>query len=326
VQTILLFVQVTTAIGIQPKLTLPSAAQPTVYSVEPAKLKPGETVEAKLYGSNLGGVTAVQLSGSGIKVELLESTPSELRVRLTADPGLDPGSRLITIRAGASKTTASIDVGPGSRTLERAPVAPSPVSRAGNRVETRDAVDSTPDQSLRSPDVKSPTSPAAEPVVDSSASQSGSRAGKSAAHAGLRQRGDLRLTVGGCTGFRLTSGAEQSCGGSADLEVSSRGGTALTIEAEGVRSLGGMPLDQAEDAASYQLSSSAALVAGNTYLVRSRHGMAIVRVVQIRGIESVRNAPPAALRGPRLGGSDRQVQGNLGPSDLTLVLEWKVLE
>src|SRR5713226_6589159 len=112
VQTILLFVQVTTAIGIQPKPTLPAAGQPTVYSVEPAKLTPGEIVEAKLYGSNLGGVTAVQLSASGIKVELLESTPSELRVRITADPGLEPGSRLITIRAGASKTTASIDVGP----------------------------------------------------------------------------------------------------------------------------------------------------------------------------------------------------------------------
>jgi len=274
VQTILLFVQVTTAIGIQPKPTLPAALQPTVYSVEPAKLKPGETVEAKLYGSNLSGVTAVQLSGSGIKVELLESAPSELRVRLTADTGLEPGSRLITIRAGASKTIASIDVSP-----------------------------------------------------DNNVSHGIGRTGKSAAApAGPRQRGDLRLTVGGCTGFRLASGAEQSCGGSADLEVSSRGGTALVLEAEGVRNLGGIPLDQAEGAASDELSSSAALVAGNTYLVRSRHGMGIVRVVQIRGIESVRNAPPAALRGPRLGGSDREVQGNSGRPDLTLVLEWKVLQ
>jgi hypothetical protein len=87
-----------------------------------------------------------------------------------------------------------------------------------------------------------------------------------------------------------------------------------------------MPLDQAEGAASDGLSSSAALVPGSSYLVRSRHGMAIVRVVQIRGIESVRNAPPAALRGPRMGGSDREVQGNSGPRDLTLVLEWKVLQ
>ena len=134
------------------------------------------------------------------------------------------------------------------------------------------------------------------------------------------------MAVGGCSGFRLTPGTEQSCGGSADFEVSSRGGTALVIEAEGVRSLGGIPLAQAEGAVSDGLSSSAALVPGGTYLVRSRHGMAIVRVVQIRGIESVRNAPPAALRGPRMGGSDREVQGNSSRPELTLVLEWKVLQ
>jgi hypothetical protein len=329
VQTILLFVQVKVTLPIQPPLTPATALQPKVYGVEPAKLKPGEVVEAKLYGSNLSGVTAVQLSGSGIKAELLESGPTELRVRLTADPGLEPGSRLITIHAGASKATASIDVSPGSRTLEKRTVAPSAVPQAGSRPVARDAVDSTPDASLRSPDVKSPTSPDAEPEppADSSASRGGSRTGKFApTHAGLRQRGDLRLAVGGCTGFRLTSGAEQSCGGSADFEVSSRGGATLVIEAEGVRSLGGMPLDQAEGAASDGLSSSAALVPGSSYLVRSRHGMAIVRVVQIRGIESVRNAPPAALRGPRMGGSDREVQGNSGPRDLTLVLEWKVLQ
>ncbi len=134
--------------------------------------------------------------------------------------------------------------------------------------------------------------------------------------------------MGGCTGFRLTSGAEQSCGGSADFEVSSRGnGSVLVIEAaDGVRSLGGIPLDQAEGAHGGALSSSEALLAGNTYLVQTRRGIAIVRVMQIRGIESVRNAPPAVLRGPRLGGSDREVQGNLGRPDLKLVLEWKILQ
>jgi hypothetical protein len=329
VQTILLFVQVKVTLAIQSPLTPATALPPKVYGVEPAKLKPGEVVEANLYGANLSGVTAVQLSGSGIKAELLESGSTELRVRLTADPGLEPGSRLITIYAGASKATSSIDVSPGSRTLEKPTVAPSAVPPAGSGPVARDAVDFTSDASLRSPNMNSPTSPAAEPapVADSGASRGGSRTGKSAAaHAGLRQRGDLRLTVGGCTGFRLTSGTEQSCGGAADLEVSSRAGTALVIEAEGVRSLGGIPLDQADSAASDELSSSAALVAGNTYLVRSRHGMAIVRVVQIRGIESVRNAPPAALRGPRMGGSDREVQGNPGPPDLTLVLEWMVVQ
>jgi hypothetical protein len=330
VQTILLFVQVKLSLPIQPRPTPAAALPATVYAVEPAKLKPGDVVEAKLFGANLSGVTAVQVSGSGIKAELLESGPSELRVRLKADPGLEPGSRLMTIRAGASKATVAIDVSPGSRTLAKSPVvASSAVPWTGARLEARDVAESTPDEPLHSPDARSPSPPATEPEVDRSASHGDGGTGKSAAHAGLlRQRGDLRLTVGGCTGFRLTSGAEQSCGGSADFEVSSRGDrSTLVIEAaDGVRNLGGIPLEQAENATSGTLSSSEALVAGSTYLVQTRRGLAVVRFVQIRGMESVRNAPPAALRGPRMGGSDREVQGNSSRPDLTLVLEWKLLQ
>src|SRR5216683_5654820 len=285
-QTILLFVQVQLTIGIQP-VPHPVAASPaTVYAVEPAKLNAGNVVDAKLYGANLSGVTAIQVSGSGITAELLESAPSELRVRLTADPGVQPGSHLITIRAGARKATVVIDVSPGSRTVAKAPLAPPPVARVGNRLQTRDAAESPSDQSLRAPELASPT-PATEPTVDRSASHGGGGTGNAVAHAGLRQRGDLLLTVGGCTGFRLTSGTEQACGGSADFEVSSRGdGSVLIIEAaDGVRNLGSIPLDQAESAPGGTLSSSEELVAGSTYLVRTRRGMAIVRVVQIRGIE-----------------------------------------
>jgi hypothetical protein len=141
-----------------------------------------------------------------------------------------------------------------------------------------------------------------------------------------RQRGDLRLAVGGCVGFRLAGGTEQSCGGSADFEVHSRGdGTVLVIEAEGVRNLGSVPLDQAKTESSDALAGSETVVAGSTYLVQSRRIMAIVRVVQVRGIESVRNAPPAALRAPRVGGPEREGPGDSDRSNLTLVLEWKVL-
>ncbi len=326
-QTILLFVQVQLTIGIQPVPRPLAAPQTTVYAVEPAQLNAGDVVEAKLYGANLSGVTAIQVSGSGITAELLESGPSELRVRLTADSGVQPGSHLITIRAGASKATVVIGVSPASHSLAKAPLAPPLVARRDNRLETHDAAESTPDEPLRAADLRSPAPPASEPEFDRGASRGDRGTGESAAHAGLRQRGDLRLAVGGCTGFRLTSGAEQSCGGSADFEVSSRGDrSVLVIEAaDGVRNLGSIPLDQAESAPGGTLSSSEALVAGSTYLVRTRRGMAIVRVVQIRGIESVRNAPPAVLRGPRLGGSDREVQGNSGRLDLTLLLEWKIL-
>ncbi len=271
VQSILLFVQVVSSI---PVPAVQIHAQASVYAVQPARLSPGEVVEGTLYGTNLSGVNAVQVSGSGIKAELLQSSPSELRVRFTVDPNLQAGSRLITLQPAGSKATAAIDV----------------IDRRASR-------------------------------TDGGIARFGDRSGS-------RQRGDLRLAVYGCAGFRLTSGTEQSCGGSADFEVTSRGDrSVLVIEAaDGVRNLGGIPLDQAESAPGGTLSSSETLLAGSTYLVRTRRGMAIVRVVQIRGIESVRNAPPAALRGPRMGGSDREVRANSGPPDLTLVLEWKLLQ
>ena len=109
--------------------------------------------------------------------------------------------------------------------------------------------------------------------------------------------------------------------------MSSQGssGALLVIEAEGVRNLSGMTLDQAAATPGESVDSSTALVAGSTYLVRSRHGLAVMHVVQIRGIESLRNAPPAALRGPHMGGSEVAPRGGTEP-DLTLVLEWKLLQ
>jgi hypothetical protein len=420
VQSILLFVQV--------KLTLPIVRGPTVpvggpqaavYAMEPTKLKPGDVVEGKLYGANLAAVTAVQMSGSGIKAELLESLPTELHVRFTVDRNLESGSRLMTLQAGGNKAaTTAIDVspasaasrsprtaspGPGGRPDPESPVAPVASSDSPNapnlvigsqdftmtpvHPKPGDAVlfhllvrntgtaavqDAAIEFSIVGTTVKQRETVSLDPgaaesfefewkaagagllepraVIDpENRIQQMTRSGKTAAlqafelsgeaaaqnrnvsaklgeQTGIRQRGDMRLAVGGCTGFRLTSGTEQSCGGSADFEASSRGGTTLVIEAEGVRNLGGLSLDQAAGAAREGLSSSATLVPGSTYLVQSRHGMAIVRVVQIRGIESMRNAPPAALRGPRMGGSDRTVQGNSGPPDLTLVLEWKTLQ
>jgi hypothetical protein len=420
VQSILLFVQVKLTLPIAPGPKLVTGtSQASVYSMEPGKLKPGDVVEAKLYGVNLSGVTSVQMSGSGIKAELLESLTSEVHVRFTVDANLESGSRLITLLAGGNKAaTMAIDVSLAGKTI-RALQTPSPrpgehpdpdnsiapaangdspnapdlvigpqdftmtpahpkpgdavlfhllvrntgtaaaqdaaieFSIAGSAVKQRETVSLAPGgtESLDF-EWKAAGAGRLEPraVIDpENQIQQMTRLGKTAAleafelvgepaphnhgatakltqQTGIRQRGDLRLTVGGCTGFRLTSGTEQSCGGSADFEVSSRGGTTLVIEAEGVRNLGGMSLEQAEGAGRDGLSSSAALVPGSTYLVQSRHGMAIVRVIQIRGIESVRNAPPAALRGPRMGGSDGTVQGNSGPQDLTLVLEWKTLQ
>src|SRR5262249_24389331 len=140
-----------------------------------------------------------------------------------------------------------------------------------------------------------------------------------------RQKGDLRVVLNGCTGFRLTSGTEQSCGGSADLEISSRGGASLVIEADGVRTVGAASLDQTDGISSDGLSSSAPLLPGSTYLVKTRRGLALVRLIQARGLESLRNAPPAALRNPHMGGANREPLGGSTPS-VTIVLEWKMLQ
>ena len=411
VQSILLFVE-PLAIPIQPGPPAPAS----VIAVQPSKLAPGDVVQGKIYGSNLGGITAVQASGSGIKVDVLEASATELTVRFTVDAGLQPGSRVVTLQAAGNKAaTTAIDVGPAAKAsavsqiptpkpaghdrvdspavagdstklpdlvvspqdFTMAPVHPKPgdtvsfhlvvrnngtaaadeaaveFSIGGTTVRQREKVSILPGESesfefewkasgagrlepraIVDPEGKlqqmtASGKRAALPtfdLADQGAARNDASANKPASSAAARQRGDLRLAVGGCTGFRLSSGTEQSCGGSADFEVSSRGGTTLVIEAEGVRNAGGLPLNQVDVTASDGFSSSAALLPGNTYLVRSRHGIAVVRVIQIRGIESVRNAPPGALRGPHLGGSDRTVQGNSGPPDLTLVLEWKTLQ
>ena len=406
VQTILVFAQIAIAVPIK---TGPGLGQASVFAMDPPKLKPGDAVIARVYGKNLDSVTSVEMSGTGIKAELLQALPTELHVRFTADAALDGGSRLITLRSNGNKAASlAVDVAPGSkpgnvpvvsaaktadqldrtapdltvgaqdftmtpahpktgdtvtfhvvvrnngtaaaeeaavefsiagttvRQREKVSIAAGSsqtldfewTARGNGRMEPRAAVD--PDgklQQLTSTGKKAAlqsfelAEAAAVPTVarEPVSSKLGDRGA-------MRQRGDLRLAVGGCTGFRLTSGAEQSCGGSADFEVSSRGGTSFVIEADGVRSIGVVSLDGADSVATDGLSSSAALMAGNTYLVRTRRGLAVVRVMQIRGIESLRNAPPAVLRGPKMGGADRTVQGSSGPPNLTLVLEWKILQ
>jgi hypothetical protein len=97
------------------------------------------------------------------------------------------------------------------------------------------------------------------------------------------------------------------------------------IEADGVRNIGGVALDQAATESSDALAASGTVVVGSTYVIQSRHGRAILRIVRIRGIESVRNAPPAALRTPRVGGSDHAWQADSERSNLTMMMEWILL-
>jgi uncharacterized repeat protein (TIGR01451 family) len=107
VQSALFFVQAPSATT--PALS-PVTARAAIFTAEPAKLYPGDVVVGKLYGANMTGVTAIQVSGSGIKAEMLGSSPTELSVRFTVDPTVQPGSRLMSVVGGGSKASIAIDV------------------------------------------------------------------------------------------------------------------------------------------------------------------------------------------------------------------------
>src|SRR5262249_13299720 len=248
-----------------------------------------------------------------------------LRVRFTADASVEAGSRMITLRSNGSKSgTVAIDVAPGTRPA----TAPASTKAGSPRVAESDRPNDAVLSEARglSDPTTSDAKAGAQRLTESGDAQTQARTpvSKGLPQFGPRQKGDLRLVLNGCTGFRLTSGAEQSCGGSADIEINSRGAS-LTIEADGIRTLGAASVDQAENLGTDGMSSSAALQPGSTYLIKMRRGLAVLRVVQARGIESFRNAPPAALRGPRMGGAGREPLGGSTPS-LTLVLEWKTLQ
>ncbi len=144
----------------------------------------------------------------------------------------------------------------------------------------------------------------------------------------MRERGQLTMTANGCQGFRFSSGTEQSCNGGADIEVrlAPQGG-ALRFEADGVRNLGAVPFEQASQLARGTMASSETVLPGALYLVETRRGAVVVRVMEIRGLNSVRAAAPAALDRPGLSGvngSPRSL-GTPSQNNITLVLEWRAL-
>mgnify|MGYP001589839678 CR=1 FL=1 len=145
------------------------------------------------------------------------------------------------------------------------------------------------------------------------------------APAALRERGQLTLTANGCQGFRFSSGTEQGCNGGADFEVrlAPQGG-ALSIEADGLRNLGAITLEQAAQVARGSTATAETVQPGSVYLVETRRGAVLVRVLDIRGSGALRAAAPTALNRPRL--SDVDDQPAVRPqNNITLVLEWRPL-
>jgi hypothetical protein len=143
--------------------------------------------------------------------------------------------------------------------------------------------------------------------------------------AAARERGQLTLASNGCQGFRFSSGTEQACNGGADFEVriASQGG-ALRIEADGVRNLGAMALEQASQVSRGAMGTSETILPGALYLVETRRGAMLVRVMDIRGLNAVRRASPKAMNRPGLADVDEQT-ATAPQNNITLVLEWRAL-
>ncbi|MCL4523809.1 MAG: hypothetical protein M1451_07855, partial [Acidobacteria bacterium] len=144
----------------------------------------------------------------------------------------------------------------------------------------------------------------------------------------LRERGQLTLTSNGCQGFRFSSSGEQACNGGADFEVrvAPQGG-ALRIEADGVRNLGAVAFEQAALAARGSAATAETVLPGSVYLVETRRGAVLVRILDIRGLNSIRAAAPPALSRPGLGDVEGASRGGASAPQnrITLVLEWQAL-
>ena len=76
-------------------------------------------------------------------------------------------------------------------------------------------------------------------------------------------------------------------------------------------------------AAQTYIRRSATVSPGSVYLVETRNGAVLVRVMDIRGLNAVRAASPAAFGRPRV--SDTDGQAPAPQNNVTLILEWRVL-
>jgi hypothetical protein len=152
----------------------------------------------------------------------------------------------------------------------------------------------------------------------------GAGAGAAAgARASARERAHVRVAVGGCVGFRLAAGTEQACNANADFELrSSPDGTALLIQADGVRNLGPVALDQAAAPPGDLLATTETVQPGSTYVIQMRRGLALLRVVQLRGLGAARRPP--SLNVPRARGQEGEARFPGEEAGVQVWLEWKI--
>lgn len=108
------------------------------------------------------------------------------------------------------------------------------------------------------------------------------------------------------------------CDRGADIEFKSTSSAAVTIEAEGIRSLGSVALNQAT-AEGPLTARSAPVQQGSTYLIQLSRGKALLRVAAVRSAGLAGRpggARPSVTPGQTAAGSG---------AALVLALEWRVL-
>lgn len=133
------------------------------------------------------------------------------------------------------------------------------------------------------------------------------------------ERGSVEVEVGGCMGFRLSSGSQMECGRGADVEFHSSSGTSIRMEAEGIRSMGMTPLSQEPPSDSGSSGTSAPVQAGSTYLIQMSRGQGLLRIAAVRGA-----SPMGRPRAPRPATEDAQGKSSDAPR-VTVILEWRML-
>ena len=117
--------------------------QPTVSSFTPNQVSKGQqNVEGRIQGTNLGGVTAVNLGAGLTVVRFTSVSSSEIEVIFNVQNNAAAGNRTITITTSAGSVSSSAVL---SVTNNRVPVAKfnvTPSSGAENTLFTVDATES----------------------------------------------------------------------------------------------------------------------------------------------------------------------------------------
>jgi hypothetical protein len=257
-----------------------------------------------------------------VQVRFRAANPSALNagqpfaVRLIAASGTRTVEMRVFVRA-ALKSPTSANPSPGSpRRPGNVDASPGrPVRRPPALDTQREASSAFPDPPARPAD--SPSAPA-----KTQSEESARRVAPRGSAAQRLERAQIQFAAGGCSGFRFASGTQTPCGQGADIELKiSPEGNSITVSAEGVRNLGALTLERAAAVPDGPFGTSEALQAGATYAVQSRAGMIVVRVSRVTGL-GARNAPPRAMRTPRVGAEE---PGASTLRETTVFVEWKAL-